>query len=290
MKSRLLLRDSRVVLRYNGREYVLPSVSSIDAEMSYNEYSGSRKTLFNKAGHSRYSLVSEVRATSVSMSMYLNNPAVDGVFFELLGLTRKGNSYSVPYALPVSPEYFELLVINGSSTTVLSPCFIETADITMARGDPLLLNVSISSGNFEQTSAIRYTGPPLVSNPLAPTPVYVDIGTQTIGSITSVALSIQQTCEWREDRSLFATGSLHSKSRAVLTDLLVSMVISNNLDTSKQFIDPVIADVSVSQSGFGVQMSSARVFPRTSLSTIYKNNLDVSTSQDTDSVIITYGE
>jgi len=285
-----LLRNARVVLIHEGIGYSMNALSSFSTDTSYSEISGKRKTLFSRTAK-KYSIVNRQNTTSFSMDVLLTDSSLEKVFFELAGLEDRGNGLYLPTSIHLTPKLFSIYIINTDNTIELTPCYLESIDIALTKESVLSASISISAARREIVKSVPVVREYMQGNPRPVTPILLSIGGITYNNVTSIGISVQQECSWRDDKSYFApSGSIYSPTKAYTSDLIISYTVIMNLDTNNQKILPDFDNVVISKGGFSTTIDNARIIPRITPSQVYTNSLDISPVEDSGNVYFTFGE
>ncbi|BAV81296.1 minor tail protein [Vibrio phage VCPH] len=288
-----LLRNVRVVLVHDTLAYPLEAINNVSLNTSLGMATGKRKTLFRNTNQA-YSITSKINPTTINMSVVVTKTGTEKILFELLGLVKQaGGRYDFPIApTNTSPKLFTMNFINKDETLVASPCYIESIDISFTKSTELRLDLSISAANV---SPAAQTDPVSdgINYPVEASHVNLVLGAETQNRINSGTVSIQQVCEWMDDKSLFGLGlqDAYQHSKAVVTDMIFSanafLTYSNILDS---YGVATYEDFALSKAGLKAFMGNARIVRNLDMSNIYTARLDVSYTEMSGDTYIKFGD
>ena len=286
-----LMRESRVVIEYDGRAYGFDALSSYNAGTSYEEFKTNRRTIHRRTNYA-YSKITAQSPSSISLTLNFSKNVLEALFFELLGFDKMGDIYLMPqYSNNIEPIMFSVYIINTNTSVRFDHCYATTCDFALDKNIPVL-NVGIESGYFEEV------GHPLNSYTLDQGEVMpfslpqVSSNGRTLPGLMSAGLSFQQQGNWRTDRSLFDINKIYNNRRAIVTELnssaLVSMYYAKSLqiDSTHNITPDVGLPVQIRNKNIVVDFPSTRITKRLDLTVVYKIDYDIIPTEYSDPVSI----
>lgn len=280
-----ILRDCRVAINRGGTYYPLNSLGNVSLSSSIQEVTVDRKTLFNNTSIPHI-VTSKVNPTTISMTIVLDKSTSSNILLELIGLHGNSGTYELPNHNTATPELFELVITNSESVIKASPCYLESIDISLTKQDAISIECSVSTANIKMLEARNpitstcYTALPI-------SPVHYSIGSDTVNTIKSASISIQQVASWLDGRTLFESGNtIYTHSSAVLEDRIVSANATMTYTGDKINL-ATDNDVQLGKSGFILSIENARITHNLDLESIYSIRHDISISSNTGIVLFT---
>lgn len=286
-----LLRESRVVIEYDGRAYGFDALSNYTAGTSYEEFKTLRRTLHRRSNYA-YSKITAQAPSSISLALNFSANALEGLFFDLLGFKKVGGAYRMPlFSAGAEPIMFSMYIINKHTSLMFDHCYVSTCDFSLDRSVPVL-NVGIESGSFKEV------GQPLDSYSLDQGRVLpfsmpqVSSNGRVLPGLMSAGMSFQQQGNWRSDKSLFDINKIYNNKRAIITELnssaLVSLyyVKSQNIDPFLNITPDFDLPVQIRNKYIVVDFPSTRITKRLDLADVYKIDYDVIPTEYSDPVSI----
>lgn len=286
-----LIRESKVVMIYEGREYRFDALSNFDVDTSYTEYRSQRKTLHNRTSYPD-SKITEMNASSFSLTLNLTSNFLEFNLLEILGMERNDNVYYLPFTYNIEPKMVTLYVINPDKRcTVFDKCFISTVDFSLSKNLPLL-NVGIEAATFESINSFP-DGFSLSQGAVLPvSPVTAHINGKELPGLIDANISIQQQCGWRYQRSLHDINRIYSNSRAIISEMNMSANMNFYFvglgSTNVYSLEPEYnIPLSIETKYLTVDFPSTRITKRLSHSDVYTLAYDIAPMLETDRVSIT---
>lgn len=286
-----LMRESRVVIEYDGRAYGFDALSDYTAGTSYEEFKANRRTIHRRSNYA-YSKITAQSPSSISLTLNFSSNALEGLFFELMGFIEIDGMYQMPlFSNNIEPKMFSVYIINKNTSLRFDNCFATTCDFSLDKSVPVL-NVGIESGYFEEV------GHPLNSYTLDQGEVLpfslpqVSSNGRVLPGLMSAGMSFQQQCEWRGDRSLFDINKIYNNRRAIVNELnsssLISMYYAKSLqiDSTHNIKPDVGLPVQIRNKYIVVDFPSTKITKRLDLTDVYKIDYDVIPTEQSDPVRI----
>ena len=289
-----LMRESRVVIVYDGRAYGFDALSNYNVETSFQEYKTLRRTIHNRANYA-HSKITAQAPTSISLAINFANGQVESNFFDLLGFKRhKDQSLTLPkFSQNIEPEMFEMYIISQGITMHFDYCYAATVDFILENSIPVL-NVGIESGKFEEVLSYRNSYTIDQGQVLPFSPVLVSSNGKTFPGVVSASMSFQQQCSWREDRNLFNIGKIYNNSRAVVNEMnasaLISMYYTKNIrDDAFLNLEPVSGmNINIYNQHISVDFPQTRITKRLNMTDVYRVEYDIIPVETSDPVTINF--
>ncbi|QHJ82337.1 MAG: hypothetical protein [Bacteriophage sp.] len=286
-----LIRESKVVMLYEGREYHFSALSNFNADTSYTEYKIQRKTLHARTSYAD-SKITEMNASSFSLTLNLTSNFLEFNMLEILGMERGDNAYFLPFTYNIEPKMVTLYVINPDNRcTLFENCFISNVDFSFSKQLPLL-TIGIEAATFEPTNSFP-NGFSLSQGSVLPTsPVSVFSNGKELPGLTDANFSFQQQCGWRYQRSLHDINRIYSNSRAIINEMNASANLNFYYvglgSTNIYSLEPEYGvPLSIQTKFVTVDFPSSRITKRLSHSDVYTLAYDIIPTLDSDRVSIT---
>lgn len=296
--KRQLLRNSKVVIEFDKRAYILSALSQISGGTSLAEVSQKRKTLFSNTPK-QHSTTARINPSTISLQVNVTDTRIEQLFFELAGLVVDDENCRLvlPASIKTTTKLFSMYVVNEDGSVIKSDNnFVEAIDLSMSKASILTLNISISSAGLE---ALKFT--PAFAEGMEQgqinKPTYVDfrLAGTTVPHITSASISLQQEAEWIDTKNLFNTfgdtGEIYTHKVAATSDIILSATVQTNYIDELSEIGVVCnQDVFLKESGLSFTIENARVVSNLDIQSIYKNRLDISISEESGDAYFYFGE
>lgn len=219
------LRESRLIIEFEGRRYGFSALSTMNYDSTMNEFKVNRKTLHRKSNYP-VSIVTGYNPVTLSLILNFTDNGLESMFFEWLGMLRNNNTLYLPFTSSIEPVYITAYIQYESGAVFkLSPAFVTNVDFSLEKGVPEL-SIGIIASRLKQ---IRDTLPlPSLdqSEVSTVTPLLCSIDQVNLPSVRGSGLSFQQQCNWREDRSIHNIGTMQYPNRAVVDEMNFSANIN----------------------------------------------------------------
>lgn len=289
--SYTLQKECTVVLVYKGRGYHFDALSQFDFNQTFNKVSGSRKTLHSKKANP-YMYANSKSAASFSFSVLATDTFSEGVLFELMGLQcLDSHVYAYPEELSINPETCSIYIITKGGSHKLSIAALESLEVAFSIGEALTFNASFTASNLEQVMGYEMSsGLIKQGNPLLPTPIQLQLDNLPNKSIINSGISMQQTIDWRDDRSLHTTEEVYVFKEPILTERSVGLNVSTYLRSDYKIKNvPCHFDVEVYKSGLSFFIQNAMVTKRIAPADVFTESYDISVTDQTKKLTVEYG-
>jgi hypothetical protein len=288
-----LIRESKVVIEYNGRAYNFDAMANFNGDTSYAEYKSQRKTLHRKTNYAD-SRITQMDPSSLSLTLNLSSNLLEFTFFELLGMDQEYNTFYLPYVSPVEPKLFTVYIINPNGRcTMFSHVFCSAVDFSFAK-ELILLNISLEAAKFESVTTFPNGFSLTQGSVLPPSPVSIFSNGVNLPGIVSANFSFQQQCSWREQRSLHDIGTIYNNTRAIVNEMNASAtlnfyLLSSTAADALSSLEPEYdVPFSIVTKFITVEYPTSRVTKRLSHSDVYTLGYDIIPMPYGDRVSITF--
>lgn len=289
-----LMRESKVIVEYDGRAYHFDALANYNVSTSFEEFKTLRRTVHKRTNYADSNIVAQT-PSSLSLAINFSNTLTEANFFEWMGFERSGNSFLLPLASPtIEPTMFSVYIVNlDNSCLLFENCYVSTTDFSLDKNVPIL-NVGIESGKFSEVSTWR-EGRSIVQGEVLPySPPMVGVNSITLPALLSASMSFQQQCSWRQDRSIFDINKIYNNKRAYVNEMNASATISfyyvNRFAGDKFFnLDPeTLVPLIIRNKYVSVEFPLTRITKRLDFSDIYTVEWDVIPSASSDPVKINF--
>lgn len=291
-----LIRESKVVVEYQGRAFQFDALANLNADTSFEEYNTLRKTLHMHTNYADSKIVAK-NVSNLSLTVNLTTNFLEGMFFEWLGMNRVNQTSrflfpTVPNA--VEPVFVTLYIINPNNRcTMYTHCLITSIDFNFNR-EVMVFQIGLEAGNFTPVTSFP-DGFSLSQGAVMPySPVRVSSNSQEIPGLIDASISVQQQCTWRYERSIHDVNSIYNNTRAYVNEMNMSAnlnfyLVHRNATDATLGLDPVMAmPLTIATRYFTVDFPSTRVTKRLNHSDVYTISWDVIPQMARDNPTITF--
>lgn len=220
-----LLRESKVIVFYDGRTYEFDALSNVSAGVDFQEYKTNRKTIHRKSNYA-ISKITAQNPSSVSLSVYITSTLVETNFFKWMGMERHDNTFILPETSGLEPEYLDLFIVNPNRQVIkASRCFVANVDFSLDKSIPIL-NVALEAAKVEKVLDVPASGSIIQGTVLPYSPVSVESLSREYLGVTGTSLSFQQQCNWRDQRSVHDIGTIYTQKRAYISEMNASATVN----------------------------------------------------------------
>ncbi|QKE54287.1 tail fibers protein [Salmonella phage vB_SalS_SA001] len=289
-----LMRESKIVIEYDGRGYHFDALSNYDVRTSYEEFKTLRRTVHRRTNYAD-SIINAQTPSSISLAVNFSNTLTEANFFEWLGFDRKGNTFLLPlYSNNIEPIMFNIYIVNKDNNCVyFENCYVSTVDFSLDNNIPIL-NIGIESGKFSEVSTYREAASIIQGEVMSYSPVIASTNGSILPGLISASLSFQQQCSWREDKSVFDINKIYNNKRAYVTEMNASATIS--LYYLKRFAGDMVYNIEpetdvplmIRNNNISIDFPSARITKRLNFSDVYKVEWDIIPTASSDPVRIDF--
>lgn len=289
-----LMRESKIVIEYDGRGYHFDALSNYDVRTSYEEFKTLRRTVHRRTNYAD-SIINAQTPSSISLAVNFSNTLTEANFFEWLGFDRKGNTFLLPlYSNNIEPTMFNIYIVNKDNNCVyFENCYVSTVDFSLDKNIPIL-NIGIESGKFSEVSTYREAASIIQGEVMSYSPVIVSTNGSILPGLISASLSFQQQCSWREDKNVFDINKIYNNKRAYVNEMNASATIS--LYYLKRFAGDMVYNIepetdvplNIRNNNISIDFPLARITKRLDFSDVYRVEWDIIPTASSDPVRIDF--
>lgn len=289
-----LMRESKVIVEYDGRAFHFDALSNYDIQTSYEEFKTLRRTVHRRTNYAD-SIINAQTPSSISLAVNFSNTLTEANFLEWLGFDRKGNTFLLPlYSSNIEPIMFNIYIVNKDNNCVyFENCYVSTVDFSLDKNIPIL-NVGIESGKFSEVSTYREAASIIQGEVMSYSPVIASTNGSILPGLISASLSFQQQCSWREDKSVFDINKIYNNKRAYVTEMNASAILS--LYYLKRFAGDMVYNIepetdvplTIRNNNISIDFPSARITKRLEFSDVYRVEWDIIPTASSDPVRIDF--
>lgn len=275
-----LLRESRVVIHYEGRAYEFDALSNVSAGIDYQEYKTTRKTLHKRRNYPLSKVVSK-NPSDISLAVNLTDNQLEINFFRWLGLKEYGTHIMyLPDVSELTPVVFDMYIITKGSILRCKHCFVSAVDFTLEKAVPLL-NIAIEGADVVEAYDYPDTGSLMQGNILTYSPLRVNINNNEMPALIGAGISFQQQCNWREQRTIHDIGKIYTHKTAIVSEMNASATINfnfaNRFNRSTIIEDVPLYNIPVSlfNRHMSINFPNSKITKRLSVADVYSISFDV---------------
>lgn len=286
-----LQKECTVVLIHKGTGYQFDALTQFDFSQTFNRVSGSRKTLHSKKANP-YAFANSKNAASFSFSVLGTNSFIEGVLFELAGLTKlKDNVYSYDDMLGVSPEICDIFVVSTTGVYKFNTAALQSLEVSLALTDPLTFDATFTASEFNKVSGIDLASGLLTQQDLLkPTPIQYKLSNVLYNSVINAGISIQQSIDWRTDRGIHDIGKLYTPKHPILTERTLGINVNTYLTTKHTTPEEAYySNLELYKSGLQVSIRNGLITHRVAPADVFTEAHDVTITDNTNSILVEYG-
>jgi hypothetical protein len=280
-----LLKNCRVAISRGGTLYPLYALGDVSLSSSISQTSIQRKTLFSNTSRPLMA-TGKINPTSITLTLNIaQNSSTAGILLELIGLGPGNGGYEYNINNESSPELFELVIINKDTVISATPCYMESVDISLTKDNNLTFDCGISAANIEvdvDRNPIHNIGYKSVEH----TPISLKINGVSNSRVKSASISLQQICEWVDNKNLFSGTDTYKHSLAVINDRMVSANATVTYD-GETINKAKAQNLEIGQSGLKLIIENARITNNFDLGSIYSVRYDCYVTEESGLVLIT---
>ena len=290
---RQLLRESTVVIDYNGRALELKALSSISGSSSLGQATDRRKTLFANSPK-QYNITNKVNPTQINLSVPVTEGFPEALFLDLVGMSGETGSYVAPVTISTQPKICGITLINSDSVMRADNCFVESVNVSLSKASILTLDVVLSAATLIPSEPqLRDISAQSQGSIVSPASLLLTVGSEDYPSLISATISIQQEAEWVDDKNLFSVNSseVYTHTKAQTNDLIISStVVGNYLAYNTKTNDATDEDILICKGDFSFYINNARIVHNLDLQSIYQYRLDISYTELSGEAKFYFGE
>lgn len=285
-----LLRESRVLVVYEGRVFEFDALSSLSANLDYQEVKMNRKTIHKKSNYP-YSRVVAKNPTSISLAVNLTDNCLEENFFKWLGMESLGSVLYMPFNSKVEPTYVDMYIISpDNSGLYIQKCYISFVDLTLEKSVPTL-SISIEGSNCVRVADYPSTGSIIQGNIVKTSPLWIRVNNKDMPGVNGAGISFQQQCSWRDTRTLHDIGTMYHHKNAYINEMNASATLNFNL--VEHAFDSMSSEpeynipVSIYTKYLEINFPCSRIMKRLSVADIYGLSMDIIPMEDSGDTPVT---
>ncbi|EJT0117227.1 hypothetical protein NVX19_003478 [Salmonella enterica] len=289
-----LMRESKVIVEFDGRAYHFDALSNYDARTSYEEFKTLRRTLHRRTNYAD-SIINVQSPSSISLALNFSNTLTEANFFAWMGFEREGNTFLLPrHSENIEPVMFNMYIVNHNNNCVyFENCYVSNADFSLDKNIPIL-NVGIESGKFSEVSTFTEAASIVQGEVMSFSPVAVSTNGTVLPALISASMSFQQQCSWRDDRSVFDINKIYNNRRAYVNEMNASATIA--FYYLKRFAGDMVYNIepetdvplTIRNEHISIDFPLARITKRLEFSDVYRVEWDVIPTANSDPVRIDF--
>lgn len=274
------LRESRVVVMYQGRAFEFDALSDISATLDYEEYKTTRKTLHKRRNYPISRIVAK-NPSNISLAVNITDNFLEKNFFRWLGMKEYNGLLYLPFfASNFEPEYVDIYIISAGIIFYIKSCFVSTIDFTLDKSLPLL-NISIEGADCSIVGSSPLSSSNTQGNVLPYSPLRVIINNNEMPAVIGTGISFQQQCSWRNTRTIHNISTIYTNKTAIVNEMNVSATINFNLvnrfkPASLMDEIPIMeAPVTIFNQYINIDFPNCRITKRLNVADIYSVSYDL---------------
>lgn len=280
-----LLRESRVLVVYEGRVFEFDALSSLSANLDYQEVKMNRKTIHKKSNYP-YSRVVSKNPTSISLAVNLTDNCLEENFFKWLGMEKLGTLLYMPFNSKIEPTYIDMYIITpDNSGLFIERCYVSFIDLTLEKSVPVL-SISIEGANCKRIADYPSSGSLIQGNIVKTSPLWINVNNKDMPAVNGAGISFQQQCSWRDTRTLHDVGNMYYHKNAYINEMNASATLNFNLVEnafSSTNMDPeYYIPVSIYTKYLEINFPSSRIMKRLSVTDVYSLSMDIIPMEDSE--------
>jgi len=224
-----LLRESSVHIVHNGSRYLLKTTPEVSFSQTFAEDAYEVKTLHDQTKMFQGTSVTKANPANFSFAVHLTQEKDESIVKSLLTDYDTSNGEQLL-------KSFDLYIVTGESTLKLEGCVITQGEFNLAKGSPLILNVSGQAKQLSRVGNASYSLPgSLVSASSTRTPTLslldVEVDSTDVPNLATATLQVQNNINWTPFETLQNSLSVTSASNAMYptTYTLGDRVVSGNI-------------------------------------------------------------
>jgi hypothetical protein len=224
-----LLRESSVHIVHNGSRYLIRTTPEVSFSQTFAEDAYEVKTLHDQTKMFQGTSVTKANPANFSFAVHLTQEKDESIVKSLLTDYDTSNGEQLL-------KSFDLYIVTGESTLKLEGCVITQGEFNLAKGSPLILNVSGQAKQLSRVGNASYSLPgSLVSASSTRTPTLslldVEVDSTDVPNLVTATLQVQNNINWTPFETLQNSLSVTSASNAMYptTYTLGDRVVSGNI-------------------------------------------------------------
>lgn len=284
-----ILRESRVVVEDRGRVFSFNALSTYSTSIAYEEYKTTRRTIHRRTNYPHSNIVAQ-EVSAISLQINFTDLGSESILFDWLGLEKEAGVFVLPkVSSNIEPKMVTLYITTeGGESVQFDNCFLSSVDFTLDKQIPVLI-AGFESGKFSETSSPPH--PSILQGGVAPFyPGSALSNGRHLPGFISAAISLQQQCSWRDNRSIHDIGTIYSRKRAYVNELNSSAIVALYYIKGSAGVDellPEYAPITITNNNIQVDFPLARITKRLEFAEVFRVEYDIIPTENSDPVTIT---
>ena len=224
-----LLRESSVHIVHNGSRYLIKTTPEVSFSQTFAEDAYEVKTLHDQTKMFQGTTITKANPANFSFAVHLTQEKDESIVKSLLTDYDTSNGEQLL-------KSFDLYIVTGESTFKLEGCVITQGEFNLAKGSPLILNVSGNAKKLSRAGNASYSLPgSLVSASSTRTPtlslIDVEVDSVDVPNLAATTLQVQNNINWTPFETLQNSLSVTNAGNAMYptTYTLGDRVVSGNI-------------------------------------------------------------
>ena len=224
-----LLRESSVHIVHNGSRYLIKTTPEVSFSQTFAEDAYEVKTLHDQTKMFQGTTITKANPANFSFAVHLTQEKDESIVKSLLTDYDTSNGEQLL-------KSFDLYIVTGESTFKLEGCVITQGEFNLAKGSPLILNVSGNAKKLSRVGNASYSLPgSLVSASSTRTPTLslldVEVDSVDVPNLATTTLQVQNNINWTPFETLQNSLSVTNAGNAMYptTYTLGDRVVSGNI-------------------------------------------------------------
>ena len=224
-----LLRESSVHIVHNGSRYLIKTTPEVSFSQTFAEDAYEVKTLHDQTKMFQGTTITKANPANFSFAVHLTQEKDESIVKSLLTDYDTSNGEQLL-------KSFDLYIVTGESTFKLEGCVITQGEFNLAKGSPLILNVSGAAKKLSRAGNASYSLPgSLVSASSTRTPTLslldVEVDSVDVPNLAATTLQVQNNINWTPFETLQNSLSVTNAGNAMYptTYTLGDRVVSGNI-------------------------------------------------------------
>ncbi len=224
-----LLRESSVHIVHNGSRYLIKTTPEVSFSQTFAEDAYEVKTLHDQTKMFQGTTITKANPANFSFAVHLTQEKDESIVKSLLTDYDTSNGEQLL-------KSFDLYIVTGESTFKLEGCVITQGEFNLAKGSPLILNVSGAAKKLSRAGNASYSLPgSLVSASSTRTPtlslIDVEVDSVDVPNLAATTLQVQNNINWTPFETLQNSLSVTNAGNAMYptTYTLGDRVVSGNI-------------------------------------------------------------
>lgn len=228
---------------------------------------------------------------NLSMTVLATDSFIEGVFFEMIGMTKKGDQrFQYPRSIDILAKSCDIYIKTKTNIYIIKKACLQNVDTAFGLTTPLRFELSFTASKLDTVKYIPDVPTLRQGNPLVPTPVYLTMADTEMHNIVNAGTSLQQSVSWRQDRGLHDSG-LYTPQTPVISEMSLTGSITTHLNNKYNIEEDEYFETNIrlAKSGFAFDIRKALVFRRITPEDVFQEIYDFSLTENSENTIVEYG-